>query len=78
MEQMNNIVTVPKEVIQRRLNATLKESLDLVARMSPELLEDFGFCLAFVRQILQQKFDMDLIKYEEHDEYSRARYPAQD
>ena len=71
-------MTIPKEVVQRRLNNSIKESLDLVKRVCPEFLEDYGYCLAFLRQILQHKFDMDLERYEDDPAYTGTRYPAQD
>jgi hypothetical protein len=73
---MNEIKTVPKDVIQRRLNNALKESLDLMTRLDYHHVKLHSYQIGFLRQILEQKFDMDLTRIE--DEYSRECYPAQD
>lgn len=73
---MNEIKTVPKDVIQRRLNNALKESLDLMKRLDYDNLERYVYQTGFLRQILEQKFDLDLTRTE--DEYSGKCYPAQD
>lgn len=73
-----NVPTIPKDIVQKRLNDSLRESLDFIKRVDYSMLEDYGYCLSFLRQILQQKFDMDLEKVEELDEYSGQSRPAQD
>jgi hypothetical protein len=57
---MKDIPTIPKDIVKRRLENSLKESKDFINRAFPEMFKDYSYCLSFLRQILQQKFDMDL------------------